>query len=220
MREIRAFVREDLAGIVDLYVRVFGPTFPPEKLAPYFAKIFFEHPWIEENLPSLVYEESKQIVGFLGVIPRRMWLGDRPILLAVSNHFMVDRLRRSSLAGIELMKAFFAGPQELSLAEGNGSSRKVWEAMGGFTSLLYSLHWTRPLRPAGYVMSHLRRKEVLPAALARLASPVGRLVDNVVAWTPHSPFHPTPTAPEEDMTVDTLLECFSTLPEKYTLRPC
>src|SRR5437016_843741 len=152
MKEIRPAVREDLAQIVDLYVRVFGSThpIPPQELTAYFGKIFFDNPWLEENLPSLVYEEGKKFIGFLGIIPRRMLLRERPILLAVSNHFMVDRSSRSTLAGFELMRTFFAGPQDLSLAEGGGNSRKIWEGLGGVTSLLYSVNWTRPLRPARY----------------------------------------------------------------------
>ena len=62
MKEIRPAVREDLAQIVDLYVRVFGSThpIPPQELTAYFGKIFFDNPWLEENLPSLVYEEGKK----------------------------------------------------------------------------------------------------------------------------------------------------------------
>jgi hypothetical protein len=221
MRGIRPFVREDLTAIMDLHARVFGPTQPisAHELAAYFEKIFFENPWLEEDLPSLVYEESIRIVGFLGIIPRPMLLGSRPIRLAVSNHFMVDPASRSTLVGIELMRAFFAGPQELSLAEGNNISRAIWEALGGLTSLLYSVHWTRPLRPVRYVMSQLRRRG-LPTSLALAARPFCRLLDGVATRIPQSPFHPVPQAPEEDLTVETLLHCLSSLSKSYTLYPC
>ena len=60
-------------------------------LPDYFEQVFFHSPWHDEELPPLVYQESDgRIIGFLGVVSRRMSLRDRPIRMAISFHLMVE----------------------------------------------------------------------------------------------------------------------------------
>src|SRR5213593_3948352 len=133
MGTIRKFVPEDVPAMVDLFERVMrgGDRSETQALSAYFDLVFFRNPWNDAPLSSLVYEDRGGVTGFLGVIPRRMSLEGRPVLVAISNHFMVDPAARQSLAGVQLMKTFLSGPQDLSLAEGNDLSRKLWEAVGG-----------------------------------------------------------------------------------------
>src|SRR5262245_40265196 len=188
MNSVRPFTKNDIPQVVKLFQKVFfnnGQTAPSSsKLDAYFEEMFFHTPWTErwiergterggekgteegaeEELPSLVYETGDgAIIGFIGIIPRRMLLHGRPIRAAASMHFMVEPGSRSTLAGIRLLKTFFSGPQDLSLTDSGGAvGRKIWEGLGGDTALAYSINWTRLLRPSRYVLNILARKNRLP----------------------------------------------------------
>ena len=154
-KRIRPFTPDDIPEVVDLHKRVFpGNSFSPGELEVHFRRLFFENPWYDADLPSLVYQEQgDKICGFYGVIPRRMRMKGRPIRAAVSSQFMVDPSVRNRLAAVELQSAFFAGPQDLSFTDGaNEASRKIWEGLGGLTAFPYSVHWTRLLRPTRYFL--------------------------------------------------------------------
>src|SRR5262245_22803332 len=126
MNPVRPFTRSDIPQVAKLFQKVFfenGRTAPSsKKLEAYFEEMFFHNPWaeemVEEEAPSLVYETGDRvIIGFIGVIPRRMLLHGRSIRAATSMHFMVDPASRSTLAGVQLLRTFFSGPQELSLTD-------------------------------------------------------------------------------------------------------
>jgi hypothetical protein len=158
MVEIRRFTRSDVPGIVQLYTRVFGggSRVPARGLAGFIDEVFFHSPWLEDGLPSLVAADAEgDILGFIGVFGRPMMLGKRRLRMAVSNLFMVDPERRSSLVAVRLMQGFFNGPQDLSIAQGSDTSRRLWTGLGGHWSHLYSLNWVRPLRPTRYFASLL-----------------------------------------------------------------
>src|SRR2546428_3038603 len=180
MNPIRPFVKSDIPQVVELFQKAFfnnGQARPSSSiLSDYFEELFFHNPWaeeksIEEGITSLVYETSDgAVIGFIGIIPRRMLLHGRPIRAAVSMHFMVEPGSRSTLAGVQLLKAFFSGPQDLSLTDsGVAVGRKVWEGIGGATALAYSINWMRLLRPSRYALRLLarsnRRLRLLAAAL-------------------------------------------------------
>jgi hypothetical protein len=210
---IRPLTRRDIPHVVDLYRAVFpaNPSVHRRHLETYLAEVFFENPWRDPALPSLVYEDSAtgRIAGFLGVLPRPMLCNGRPIRAAVSTSFIVAPSARHTLAAIELLRRFFGGPQDLSLTDAaNDASRHIWERLGGVTAILYSLRWTRILRPYGYTM-HLAREKRSPLRLLRLPlDPIGRALDTAAGWLRPNRFpqaarslhseHPDP---------DLLLEC-------------
>jgi hypothetical protein len=151
MESIRACTQDDIPQVARLYQAVFGggARFSLKPLEDYFRTVFFENPWSDGEVPSWVYEsESRRIEGFLGVIPRRFNLKGRPVKGAVSSQLMVSDSSRHSLAAFKLLRAFFKGPQDLSFTDGaNEVSRKTWKALGGVEVPIYSLCWTRSLRP-------------------------------------------------------------------------
>jgi len=147
----------------------------------YFREIVFDNPWRDPQLPSWVAEEDGRISGFYAVMPRRMLLRGRPIRVAVGCQFMVDPDKRDTLTALQLAKACVSGPQDLTLADGsNDLSRRMWMGIGGTTSLLYSLHWTRPLRPARYAHLLLDERATFPAALTFAARPLSALADALI----------------------------------------
>jgi hypothetical protein len=237
VREIREFLRKDIPEVADLWQRVFRQrkatlsktlqTYLQAEslqtyLQTYFEEVFFRNPWYDESLPSLVCEDdSRKIIGFLGVIPRRMTLEGRPVRVAVSTQFMVDAGRRPGLAAIELLRRFFSGPQDLALTDGaNESSQRVWRHAGGEVALLYSLEWVRVLRPTRFVMWLLARRRRLLAPLAWTSRPICCALDGLAARMPLSPFRlSVPASGEEEIAEETLLWCLSQLSGRQGLRP-
>ncbi len=201
-----------------------GPShrkLPTAALPDYFEQIFFHNPWYDEEIPSLVYQESDgKIIGFLGVVPRRMLLQDRSIRAAISFHLMVEPERRSSMAGIHLLKAFFSGPQDLSFTDGAGQiGRKVWEGAGGATAFLYSQLWTRILRPTQSIVDRLgKRKTFSPVASA--LSPLCYPADAAAAWLLPRHFSTPPAHySEEELDVEMLLSYLPQFSKVAALQP-
>src|SRR5215510_4806114 len=226
MNSVRSFTKNDIPQVVKLFQKVFfnnGQTSPPSsKLDAYFEDMFFHNPWAEEEIPSLVYEtRDGAIIGFIGIIPRRMLLRGRPIRAATSMHFMVEPGSRSTLAGVQLLKTFFSGPQDLSLTDSAGAvGRKIWEGLGGATALAYSISWTRLLRPSRYVLRLLARKNRLLRIFARLLRPLCPLVDAMASRAmPHRFGKPASSLQAKDLDQETLLAGIAKFPSGYSLRP-
>ena len=153
------------------------------------------------------------------MMPRPMWMKGSLIRAAVSSQFVVEPQSRFKLAGVQLLKAFLSGPQDLSLAdEANDSSRAIWERLGGSTALLYSIHWTCTLRPAQYVRLRLGQRNLL-GPLAFLLKPFCQAIDAVAARTPHNPFNRAGSAGWKRTGVETLLKCSDDFRDPQSLRP-
>lgn len=178
---VRPLAEEDLEQVTELHRRMMpgAGELPPEAVRERLSRLLLQHPWRSQYLQSLVYQETAgRIAGCIGVMPRPMTFQGRPVTAAVSHSFIVDPGTRPMLAALELAQNFLAGPQDLSLAETGKVSRKLWERAGGSVSLLYSLCWTRPLRPSRYALSFLRRRG-LPSALELGLRPVCNLLDRL-----------------------------------------
>ena len=184
MARIRIFGEHDVPAVAALFERAYPQHRWASRAAceAYFREMFFNNPWRDPELPSWVAEEDDRISGFYGVIPRPMRLCGRPIRVAVTCQFMVDPDRRHSFTALQLGKTCLSGPQDLTLADGaNDQSRRLWLGLGGTSPVLYSLHWTRPLRPARYFLSLLDERGAFPRPLTLAARPLGTLVDTLAA---------------------------------------
>jgi hypothetical protein len=222
MGQIRPFFEKDIPQVADLYTKVFLGSKNPssQALQNQFHTFFFQNPWVDDALPCLVFEDNRgTLKGFLGVMPRRMRLKGQPIKVAVSNNYMIDPDSRNTLAGVQLLKKFFQGPQDLSISEGGDPSRKIWEALGGTTALLYSIQWLRILRPSQYITSVLMKDKSL-ARLATAGRPICRLVDSVLARVQPNRFHQMQPQPsEQEISVEKLHTCISGLADGHILYP-
>ena len=203
---IRPFVLSDIPRVAELHESVLGESshLSMETRRQYLGQVFLENPWYDDTLPSLVAEEGHgRIVGFLGVVPRRMSWNGRSIKVAIASQYMVEPNYRG-LTGLLLLKTFLSGPQDLSMTDGpSHQSVKIWEAVGGTDSPLHSIHWTRPLRPLRYGLSLVSPHAPLAAAAA---APFCAVLDAVATRLRRSPLRPTTSASGEELTVDAIVE--------------
>ncbi|PYM98886.1 MAG: hypothetical protein DME07_21605 [Candidatus Rokuibacteriota bacterium] len=222
MSGVRPFVYEtDLRQVADLHRLVFGRAQhrAPGQFDRYVGDIFLDNPWRDDELPSLVYEDDeKRIIGFLGVMPRPMVMNGLPLRVAIASQFMVHPHRRGRV-GLQLARAFFSGAQDLSLTEGMGLVRTIWEGLGGTTLLLYSIRWTRPLRPGRFVPSFLARHGTA-SIVARALTPVCVAIDGLLGQLPQWPFRlAAPRAAGEELTESAFLACLSEVSRGRWLGP-
>jgi hypothetical protein len=182
MAGVRPLAGGDISAVAQLFSRVY----PQERWVShaeceaYFHEMFFANPWAEPQVPSWVAMEGARAVGFIGVIPRPMCLRGRPLQAAVVTQLMVERDKRYGVIAAQLLRKALGGPQALTISDGaNESSRKMWEALGGLTSTLYSLQWRRLLRPVRSALQRASSPHGRAAAL--LAAPVAALADAYAA---------------------------------------
>lgn len=222
MSGVRPFRADDVPAVAGLRPTAFRSSLQPspEALARYFERIFLHLPWHDADLPSLVYEDRLgQVRGFLGVLTRRMRRGSTDVRVAVPTQFMVHPEARG-VAGVQLMRHFLDGPQDLSLSDrGNDGARKLWERLGGHTALLYSLFWTRALRPVRYGAVH-RARGRFAETLSSVAAPIWNLGDAIVRLVaePAIPQRPPPGS-TEPLDLSWLLAQFPRFMAPDALRP-
>lgn len=157
MGGIRPYEPRDVPQVVALHERIMLDGSAPSAatatyLATFYGETLFAHPWVDDDLPSLVYErDDGTLLGFVGVVPRPATFEGHPIRVAVSVRFMVDHTDpRAGLAAVGLHTRLLRGPQDLSLLEnGNVAARRIWEASRGAAVLpVASVSWsTDPSAP-------------------------------------------------------------------------
>ena len=181
MSRIRPLRADDVPRVADLWVRAFQRRATREGVERYFRQVFGDPPGREGGIASLVHEDDAgAVVGFVGALPRRMVFRGRAIRAAVATQLMVEPGRRHPFAAFELLRALFSGPQDLTFSDGaNERSAAVWERSGGEVVPLYSLDWTRVLRPAGFLRHRLERAGAIGPA--RASAPLCRAADALAA---------------------------------------
>ena len=223
MATVRVFGEQDIPAVTALFARVYPEHRWKSQAAceAYFREMLFNNPWRDLELPSWVAEEDGRIVGCYAVLPRPMLFRGRPIRVAVGCQFMVAPEKRHSLTALQLAKACLSGPQDLTLADGATQElRRGWVGLGGTASPLYSLHWTRPLRPFRHVLSLLEQRAALPSALTLAARPLGALADLLAARLRPNRFHRRADGITEDaLDSATMLSHLPDLLHGYALQP-
>jgi hypothetical protein len=187
MGEIRVFEEAHISEVATLQLKILRrqPRPAGNDLQQYLGDILLRNPWRSDDLPSLVYIHQSKIVGFLGVVPRPMVYRGRPLRIAVATQFMVDRDVYRGFAGLELLKRFFAGPQDVSYTDGaTDAAHATWTAIGAHAARLFSLEWTRILRPMQYARGMLAFRKGKWSTLARVLAPAGRLTDAGLSMVP------------------------------------
>ena len=182
--EVRPCLRDDIPAVVDLLLTGgrAAPGVTVEQIRRHAEAVYFDNPWVREDIPSLVsVDEKGRLEGFVGVIPRTMRFGSEIIDVAVPGNFVVRASpegKTNSFAAIALLKRFFAGPQHLSVTDtANELSRRLWEAAGAVVPGLFSLDWFRPIRPATAILQMMQIARGRPIPLERPIRMAARTAD-------------------------------------------
>ncbi|HVR28432.1 MAG TPA: GNAT family N-acetyltransferase [Thermoanaerobaculia bacterium] len=221
MGRVRTLVEADVEQVTTLHRTVYGEEASRPALQQFLADIFLRHPWIDEEVPSLVYEDAKgRIVGVLGAMQRPMTIEGRRLRAIVTHDFMVEPQSRATMAALELMKRIAKGPQDLVLCDGNDQSRTLWEALDGSIAFGHSLRWIRPLRPVQFVLTHWSGRST-DRGLAAAVRPLARVFDAALCRFSASPFRrPRLSSDGAPLEVSDLLRALGEVSRRYSLRPC
>jgi hypothetical protein len=220
MATIRPFEAKDAADVAALFKAVFPQSGWPStsELAAYLRQMLCDHPWRDDDIPSWVAWEDGTPAGFLAVMPRPMMHGKRAIRAAVGCQYLVHPRQRRSLVAVQLLRSFFQGPQDLSLADGaNYLSARMWEPLGGTVSPVHSLAWIRTLRPAQSVLRLARLKSSWPRTIDALGSPLAAVADSFAMRT--APFRFKRQLEEDDLDVKSFHAALTEHTARFALRP-
>lgn len=217
---IVAFAPAHLPGVAGLFQRSFRDArqATPAGLAAYLEALFLDDRMAEPDLASRVcIAADGAVAGFIGALPLRMTLAGAPVRALTASTLMVDRPAENPTIGARLVRAFLAGPQDLSLTDtASPLVRAMWLRLGGAAVDSASLDWWRVLRPAGFAAQRLDGKRRLP-----LLAPLSRLLDPVVARL--AALAPLPEPPagfrSEEVDAARFADAFASLAPPRGLRP-
>jgi hypothetical protein len=223
---VRQFKEDDIPQVADIHKRAFQLTgdMSPQLLDSYrvwFTEVFLKNPWLDGSVGSIVYEsEPGRINGFLGVLPQRMLWNGQPVKVAIMSNFVVDTGSRG-MAGMKLLRTILEGSQDLAIAdEATADVRRMWDGLGGATSLHHSMHWYYPLRPCQFAAFVAKQKRLLPAFLSHAGAPAARALDAVVTRVVKAPFRKARTRlSARELDPETLTLCLSETARKHALGP-
>lgn len=176
MSDIRPLAVEDISAVAGLFQRIFrnGDQAPPS-LADYLRHHYLEAPGCDPELLPLVHvNETGRISGFIGVNALAMTHNGRRLRAAICGSLMVEDRESDPMAGARLLKAFLAGPQDLSFSEtASEVSTQMWTRLRGVVLPQYSLDWVRVIRPATFALDLVARR----FRPARSLTPLARTFD-------------------------------------------
>ena len=149
---------------------------PPAALVTYLRRHYLEAPGCDPEIAPLVHVSGEgEISGFIGVNALPMSHEGRKLKAAICGSLMVEDRENDPLAGARILKAFLAGPQDLSFSEtASDVSTQMWTRLRGVVLPQYSLDWVRVIQPASFSLS-VASNRIKPA---RLAAPFARAVDS------------------------------------------
>lgn len=224
MGEIRRFEQSYVPEVAALWLKVFhrrrGPAGP--SLQDYFREILLGNPWQDDELPSLVYLHHGKAVAFLGVVPRPMLFEGQPVRAAIVTQLMADREEYRGIAGVELLRHLFRGPQDLTYTDGaTEAAYLAWTASGARAAQLYALDWTRVLRQGAHLRSRLAaRPQTGVRAAGHALAPLFGLTDVMMAKFPFRAVRPPATAfPSQTAAADDMLACIREIGWRDPLQP-
>jgi GNAT superfamily N-acetyltransferase len=147
--------REDIAQVAQLYRFVDKSDWriPADELPKWLERTLFGHPWVDSEIPSLVYvDDSGEILGFVGSHVRRMRFDGQPIRMAAGGPLIAHPDVRNRGVGARLLRTFFTGAQDLTITDGASDEiRQIFELVGGQMMHPSSMVWARVFRPFSYV---------------------------------------------------------------------
>jgi hypothetical protein len=153
MATIRPATRADLPAAVEL-LHAHLPGWPAgDGLLDFLSATLIDHPWADEELPSLVATaDDGAIVGFIGSQVRRLRLGDRELRGVCPSHLVVAEESRAGAAGVLLLRRLLTGGQDLTFSDqATNVVTRIWRALGGYVDHARSCDWMLLLRPGRWL---------------------------------------------------------------------
>ena len=189
-------------------------------LTELFPRLYFDHPWSDGTIDSLVSEDGDgRINGMMGVIRRPMQFEGRQVQMAVCSELYVHPSSRSSMVGIQLVRHFLNGSQDISFTDiSNSKSRMIWERLKGAVAPFYCINWIRPLRPAQFLLA-IGRERKLSRTLTAAGAPMAKLMDRLIASRRARPSLAQPALRAEPLTPSLFAEQFDALTGTNRLQP-
>lgn len=223
MSGIRPFAESDIASVIALHCDAFGNPRPRSPVAEeeyrrWLTTVFLENPMRTAGLESIVCEEDGQVIGFLGIVARRLRMNGTIYRATVCSNFCVHPDRRGGV-GSQLLSHYREMDQDVAFVdEVRDRAGALFERRGWNISALQSVRWVLPLRPAERVLSTLKHR--VPAAIAHAARPVSLLIDGALRAVPRSPFRPlVSTLTRREITSGELARLLDEFGPPQTLRP-
>jgi hypothetical protein len=225
MSEIRPLRREEIPQIAALYRFVDRSDWriAPEELPGWFERTLFGHPWVDPEIPTLVYEhDSGEILGFIASHVRRLRFDGRTIRMGAAGPLIAHPKVRSRGVGALLWRRYLAGPQELTVTDGaSDEMREIFELIGGHMLHPSCIAWARVYRPFGFVGDRLLHARTWPREhLKRPAHGLWSPLDS--ATTRALRYFNAPTSPDtrsEPLTPALLLEHLPPVTRSLRLYP-
>jgi hypothetical protein len=216
---IRPLEQDDLHAVAAVYELVMrsGSPEPPPGLVPYFERTLLAHPWVDSEIPSLVYEESDgDISGFIGSHVRRFELDGKPIRVAYGGQLVAHPRVRHKAVGALLMRHYLAGRQDATVTDtASEPTHAMWGKLGGETVGLGCIEWTRVFRPGRFAAERIRARGRRGLAASGL-----RGLDAVTTRIPGLAAAPAPTdVRAEELTPERLVEAVDACSAGLVLRP-
>jgi hypothetical protein len=219
---IRPLRRDDVPQVASLYEFVFrsGVRTPPPRLVSYFERTLLDHPWVDPEIPSLVYvDQHGRVAGFIGSHVRRLTLEGKPVRMACSAQLMSDPIVRSHCVGTMLLRRFLAGPQDLTVTDrATDPTRRVWTTFGGSINHLGSISWLRPVHWRS--LGELSLEHVGMPVLRPVVAPALSVVQAIANRIPRLSLRvESPATLSEELTPEAVLEHLPIISEHVRLRP-
>jgi GNAT superfamily N-acetyltransferase len=218
---IRPLEESDLEQVASLYERVArsGSRTAAPKMVDFFRESFFEHPWVDPEIPSLVHEDGDgRVVGFIGSHVRRFCFDGQQLRLGCSGHLVTDPEARNQAVGAFLMRRYMAGPQDVTITDtASPVVRRIWETAGGQNAYTSCIGWVRVFRPWAFARAYRAHRRFAEAGAA--SRPVSTLDALSVRLASARLRAEKPEGSTEPLDADTLVEYLPKVSESVRLYP-
>lgn len=144
---IEAFQSSHLEQVVDLYrtINAGVATRAHEDVEASLRAMLLDFPGNEPGIDSLVTLDGSEVIGFLGVIPRRWRIGDgRRVLGVTLTGLIVSERHRNGFAAAGMIRCAMKQRHELIWSDRpTNVAVKLVSACGGFSPVGYGFGWRR-----------------------------------------------------------------------------
>jgi hypothetical protein len=229
MSLVRPLEHADLQSVANLLIRTFQGRNEPAtpEMADYLGQLLLDLPDRDPEINSLVHvSDDRKITGFIGAFTQLMEVDGRVLRAAMGNSFAVDPEVRDPTVGARLLRAYFRGPQDITISDRcNAVSVGMWRGMGGSSLPTYSMEWRRTLRPISAATSRIRNRLKLRRATAPLTSALDGVAQRYakrrgkVEWQLPTPPTRPPGLTRRDATDTDLLTAIPELVSSARLHP-